>query len=143
MTLASCGPKGNVSVPQSNQGAKTNVNECLKGCAMLTGTGMFSKEFCTGSCWVAKAKDNNDASICEKDEVKKDGMLSMSCYLGLAESTGDAKYCDKIGDSAQDGMRGACYGTAAKTKKDPSVCEGIKGNMMYESCKEEAAGTEE
>jgi hypothetical protein len=119
-------------------GSKTNIDDCLKGCSMLSGTGMFSKEFCSDSCWAAVAKDTGDATVCETKVDQGNGLVLFACYLNVAEAKKDAKYCDKIGKDKTDFMRGGCYGNVAKLVKDPAVCEGIKGNMMYDSCLEDA-----
>jgi len=123
---------GNEDTPEYNE--KTNVDDCMKGCGMLTGTGMFSKEFCADSCWAAVAKDTGDVSVCDTKVSKDNGLVLFACYMNVAETTKDPKYCDKIGDNANDLMRGGCYGNIAKLAKDPSMCEAIKGNMMYDSC---------
>jgi outer membrane murein-binding lipoprotein Lpp len=127
------------SVPsQPSSGSTTNPDECLKGCAVLNGTGMFSKTFCEDSCWAAVAKDTGDDSICDTKVDPKNDLVLFACHMNVAEKTMDTKYCDKIGKDMSDLMRAGCYGSVAKAKKDPSVCEAIKGNMLYTSCVQDA-----
>jgi len=111
------------NVGNDNSGSKTNVDDCMKGCGILTGTGMFSKAFCQDSCWASVAKDTGDVTICDSKIDQTNSLVLFACYLNVAETNKDAKFCDKIGKDSSDFMRGGCYGNVAKVKKDPSVCD--------------------
>ncbi|MBI5421709.1 hypothetical protein HZA44_01070 [Candidatus Peregrinibacteria bacterium] len=133
---------GNNGGSDNGNSNKTDVEQCLKGCGYLNGTGMFSKEFCVDSCWAAVAKDTGDVSICDTKVDPKNDLVQAACRINVAETTLDPKSCAGIGATADDMMRVSCVSNVATKKKDPSICELIPEGMFRSVCLDDVKNAE-
>lgn len=131
LLLTGCGNTSNPIDDNLNKWEATTLNDCKKGCNMLTNE-TIKTEDCYKLCETSQKLESNDINDCEKiDETSGNFITRDICIQDKAIQAKKPEYCEKINDAT---MKDTCYMWLVWEIKDKTVCENIKEEAFKSAC---------